>query len=200
MILQSQKFTLLDEVIHHQLTPSFWKLQLPYYSSASQILADFGAHFIETQARSSNRPVYFSDLCTRCRPIGTTDTQLRSYVLTLLQPGDIVCTVHYHKKISSRFFFSHFESTCVECSTCEFFVIMSRGRLFILIPLLSFKGPPLLDAVRTEKLSAIWIEDEVTSFIQKLKSKENCEEFVDTFLTKWEFCCDRLLSDLVRKR
>ena len=77
---------------------------------------------------------------------------------------------------------------------------MLRGRLFILTPLLSFKGPPLLDAVRTEKLSAIWIEDDVTSFIQKLKSKENCEEFVDTFLTKWEFCCDQLLSDLVRKR
>ena len=51
MFLQSQKFTLLDEVIYHQVIPSFWKWQLLYYSSASQILADFGTRFVETQAR-----------------------------------------------------------------------------------------------------------------------------------------------------
>ena len=30
---------------------SFWKWQLLYYSSASQFFTDFGAHFVETQAR-----------------------------------------------------------------------------------------------------------------------------------------------------
>ena len=43
---------------------------------ASQVFADFGAHF-------QNRTVYFCHLCTRCGPIGTTGT------LTLLRPGDI---------------------------------------------------------------------------------------------------------------
>ena len=31
-------------------------------------------------------------------------------------------------------------------------------------PLFSFDGPPLLGAVPTDKLSAIWIEEKVTSF------------------------------------
>ena len=61
MFLQSQKFTLQDEVIYHQVTPSLWKWQLPYYSSASQFFANFVAYFAETQA-ASNRPVYFRDL------------------------------------------------------------------------------------------------------------------------------------------
>ena len=45
LFLLSQKFTLQDEVIYHQVIPSF------YYSSASQFFVDFGAHFVETQAR-----------------------------------------------------------------------------------------------------------------------------------------------------
>ena len=49
---------------------------------------------------ASKRPVYVRELCTRCKPIVTTD--LQSYAPTLLQPGDIVLlrsalTVHYHK-------------------------------------------------------------------------------------------------------
>ena len=36
-------------------------------------------------------------------------------------------------------------------------------------------------------------------FYFKIESKENCEEVVDTLLTKWVFCCDKLLSDLVRE-
>ena len=46
-------FTLQDEfdVIYHLVISSFWKWQLLYYSSASQFFTDFGAHFVETQAR-----------------------------------------------------------------------------------------------------------------------------------------------------
>ena len=41
---------------------------------------------------------------------------------------------------------SHFHRICVECSTGEFFFVISRGRLFILAPLFSFNIPPLLGA------------------------------------------------------
>ena len=47
-----------------------------------QILAILALILLNVK-HASNRPVYFSDLCTRCGPIGTTDT------FTLLQPGDI---------------------------------------------------------------------------------------------------------------
>ena len=37
------------------------------------------------------------------------------------------------------------------------------------------------------------------TFVMKRKSKENCEEVMDTLLTKWELSCDQLLYDIVRK-
>ena len=50
LFMQSQN--LLSKVWnYHQVIPSFWKGQLLYYSSASQVFTDFGAHFVETQAR-----------------------------------------------------------------------------------------------------------------------------------------------------
>ena len=72
LFLQSQKFTLLDAVIYHQLILSFWKKQLLYYSSASQTLAGFGAHLLKLE-HAFNRPVYFNEICMRCGPIVTTD-------------------------------------------------------------------------------------------------------------------------------
>ena len=46
----------------------------------------------------------------------------------------------------------------------KFCVVISRGRLFILAPLFSLNGPPLLVRVPTDKLSAILIDEKVTSF------------------------------------
>ena len=78
--------TLLDEAIYHQVIPSFWKYQLLYYSSASQILANFGVML----------PAYCHHGLTL----------LHSSTLTLTQPGDIVfssaLTVHYHKNSISQ--------------------------------------------------------------------------------------------------
>ena len=53
--MQSQRFTLLDEVLYHQVILAFWNKRLLYYSSASQILADFGAHLSKFK-HASNRP------------------------------------------------------------------------------------------------------------------------------------------------
>ena len=53
-----KKFTLLDEVIYHQVILSFWKKRLLHYSSASQILADFGDNLTKFK-HASITPVYF---------------------------------------------------------------------------------------------------------------------------------------------
>ena len=53
----------------------------------------------------------------------------------------------------------------------NFFVVISRGKLFILSPLFSVNGLPLLGVVPTKKLSAIWIKEKVMSFTHLLKIK-----------------------------
>ena len=60
-----------------------------------EIAADFGAHFVETPACFQETCLFTSYVCAA----GLLSPQ--AYTLTLIQPGDIVCsarTVHYHKK------------------------------------------------------------------------------------------------------
>ena len=58
IVSAKSKITLLDEVIYHQVILSFWNKRMLYYSSTSQILADFGDYLLKFK-QSSNRPVYF---------------------------------------------------------------------------------------------------------------------------------------------
>ena len=51
------------------------------------------------------------------------------------------------------------------------FALISRGKLFILIPLFSFNDPPLIGVFPTDELSAIWIEEKVASFTHLLKNE-----------------------------
>ena len=67
------------------------------------------------------------------------------------------------------FFFSYFQITYVECSTGKFLVVISRGGLFLLTPLVSFNGPPLAGAVTTDKPSESWIQEKMTSFTLSFK-------------------------------
>ena len=58
IVSASQKFTVLDEVIYHQVIPLLWKQKLPYYSSASQNSCRVLGHLLKFK-HASNRPVYF---------------------------------------------------------------------------------------------------------------------------------------------
>ena len=53
LFMQSQNllFKTRTTLFITKVISSFWKWQLLYYSSASQFFTDFGAHFVETQAR-----------------------------------------------------------------------------------------------------------------------------------------------------
>ena len=63
-------------LIYHQVISSFWKWQLLYYSSASQFFTDFGAHFVETQARFQQA----------CEPFLLTEQILKNFSHITFQP------------------------------------------------------------------------------------------------------------------
>ena len=95
------KMSLLDEVIYHQVIPSFWTSSCFIIRQRYKFLPIFGTHFVGSQARFQ-RPCLCSWVMHALRAYSHHGLHtLRSYTLTILQPGDIVCSsliVHYHKK------------------------------------------------------------------------------------------------------